>query len=77
MKRLAALLLVASLSVLSANAQRISPEENARQSEKAQKKQMKAMKKASKNQQKAMRKSAKAQQKALRKTHQQAAPRGR
>lgn len=76
MKRLMALMLLAFLSVLPAHAQkRISVEENARQSQKAQKKQQKAMKKAARKQQKAMRKSAKAQQKALKKTHQQAAPR--
>ena len=75
MKRLLAFLLLSFLTVLPVYAQRTSVEENARQSQKAQKRQMKAMKKASKKQQKAMHKSAKAQQKALRKTHQQAATR--
>ena len=75
MKRLLAFLLLSFLTVLPAYAQRTSVEENARQSQKAQKKQMKAMKKASKQQQKLMRKSVKAQQKALKKTHQQAVTR--
>ncbi len=76
MKQLLALILLAVMTVCPTYAQkRISPQENARQSQKAQKKQQKAMKKATKKQQKAMRKSAKAQQKALRKTHQRAASR--
>lgn len=74
MKRLVVFTLLAFFSVagsIPAHAQkRISVEENARQSQKVQKKQQKAMRKAAKKQQKAMRKSAKAQQKALKKAHQ-------
>jgi sensor domain CHASE-containing protein len=72
MKRLIVftLLLFLSIASIPTRAQRTSVEENARQSQKVQKQQQKAMKKASKKQQKAMKRSAKAQQKALRKAHQ-------
>jgi hypothetical protein len=75
MKQLLTVMLLAlvSLASIPAHAQRTSVEENARQSQKVQKQQQKAMKKASKKQQKAMKKSMKAQQTALRKTHQQGA----
>jgi hypothetical protein len=72
MKRLSALLLLAifSLSCLvPAYAQRMTPEENARQSQKAAKKQEKALKKANKRQQKAMKKAAKAERKANKKAN--------
>src|SRR5260370_39298057 len=67
MKRIAAFMLLVALSValsIPANAQRISPEENARQSRAAAKKQQKFLKKANKKQRKAMKKSEKAQRKA-------------
>ena len=72
MKRLAALVLLAILSmtfVLPASAQRISPQENARQSRKAIKKQQKLLRKSNKQQRKAMKKAAKAQRKATRKAN--------
>jgi hypothetical protein len=73
MKRIAAfMLLLASLGVagsIPAQAQRISPEENARQSRKAMKKQQKMLNKANKKQRKAMKKAAKAQRKATKKAN--------
>jgi sortase (surface protein transpeptidase) len=76
MKRILALTFLALLiatSIPSYAQKRITPEENARLSQKAQKKQLKAMKKAAKRQQKAMKKSAKGQQKALKNAHQRGA----
>jgi hypothetical protein len=48
---------------------RVSVEENARQSQRAQKNQQKAMKKAAKKQRKAMKKSTKAQRKAMKRAN--------
>jgi Tfp pilus assembly protein PilV len=62
MKRIAVFVLLVALSlagVIPLQAQRISPQENARRSQKAAKKQQKAYKKAVKKQQKANRKAAK------------------
>jgi septal ring factor EnvC (AmiA/AmiB activator) len=56
-------------ATMSAQAQRITPEENARRSSKASKKQQKNLKKANKKQQKAMKKSLKQQQKANKKAN--------
>ena len=72
MKRIAAFLLLVVLSIagsMPAQAQRISPQENARQSRKAIKKQQKMLNKMNKKQAKAMKKAAKAQRKAIRKTN--------
>jgi sensor domain CHASE-containing protein len=72
MKRIAAFMLLVVLSVagaISAQAQRISPEENARQSRKAIKKQQKMLNKANKKQRKAMKKYGKKQQKATKKAN--------
>jgi len=73
MKRIATfLLLLAALSAawsIPAQAQRISPEENARQSRKAIKKQQKMLNKANKKQAKAMKKYAKQQRKAAKKAN--------
>jgi hypothetical protein len=72
MKRIAALMLLAVLSLASsmpAQAQRISPQENARQSRKAIKKQQKMLNKANKKQAKAMKKAAKTQRKATKKAN--------
>lgn len=73
MKRLVVLMLLVLFAVagsVPARAQnRISVDENARQSQKAQKKQQKMMKKSAKNQQKAMKKSAKAQRKAVKRAN--------
>ena len=70
MKRIATfMLLLVALSAawsMPAQAQRISPQENARQSKKAIKKQQKMLNKANKKQRKAMKKAAKAQRKANR-----------
>jgi len=70
MKRIATfVLLLVALSAawsMPAQAQRISPQENARQSRKAIKKQQKMLNKANKKQRKAMKKAAKAQRKANR-----------
>jgi sensor domain CHASE-containing protein len=70
MKRIATfMLLLVALSAawsIPAQAQRISPQENARQSRKAIKKQQKMLNKANKKQRKAMKKAAKAQRKANR-----------
>jgi RecA/RadA recombinase len=72
MKRIAALMLLVVLSfaaVIPAQAQRISPEENARQSSKAAKKQQKMLRKANRKQRKAMKKYEKTQRKATRKAN--------
>jgi hypothetical protein len=72
MKRIAALLLLVAFSLagaIPAQAQRISPQENARRSSKAAKKQQKMLRKANKKQRKAMKKAAKAQRKANRKAN--------
>jgi RecA/RadA recombinase len=72
MKRIAALLLLVILSVAAAvpsQAQRISPEQNARQSRKEIKRHQKLLKKANKKQAKAMKKYAKQQRKATRKAN--------
>jgi hypothetical protein len=72
MKRIAALLLLVALSVagaMPAYAQRTSVEENARQSQKAAKRQQKASRKAAKNQRKAMKKYTKGQRKAVKKAN--------
>ena len=70
MKRIATfMLLLVALSAawsIPAQAQRISPQENARQSRKVMKKQQKMLNKANKKQRKAMKKAAKAQRKANR-----------
>ena len=73
MKRIAAFVLLVILSVagsIAAQAQRISPQENARQSQKANKRQQKMLKKANKKQAKAMKKAAKSQRKATKKANQ-------
>ena len=73
MKRIVTFMLL--LVVLSAawstpaQAQRISPQENARQSKKAIKKQQKMLNKANKKQAKAMKKAAKAQRKQMKKAN--------
>jgi len=68
MKRIAAfMLLLVALSFawsIPAQSKRISPQQNARHSSKAAKKQQKMLKKANKKQRKAMKKAAKAQRKA-------------
>jgi len=70
MKPLAGLLVLAVLStVIPAYAQRMTPEQNARQSQKDAKKQQKMLKKANKKQAKAMKKSEKAQRKANKKAN--------
>jgi hypothetical protein len=72
MKRIAAFGLLIILSIagsIPVQAQRISPEENARQSQKANKRQAKMLKKANKKQAKAMKKAAKSQRKATRKAN--------
>jgi uncharacterized protein HemX len=73
MKRVATfMLLLVALSAawsMPAFAQRISPQENARQSRKAAKKQQKMLNRANKRQQKAMKKYAKAQRKATKKAN--------
>ena len=72
MKRIAAFMLLVSLSLagaIPAQAQRISPQENARQSRKAAKKQQKFLNKANKKQRKAAKKAAKAQRKATKKAN--------
>jgi hypothetical protein len=66
MKRIAVLIFLIAFGVAGAapaSAQRISPEENARQSRKAAKKQQKMLKKANKKQQKAQKKALKNQSK--------------
>jgi hypothetical protein len=72
MKRIAAFMLLAALSVAGAlpvQAQRTSVEENARQSRRATKQQQKMLKKSAKKQRKAMKRSAKAQRKAIKKAN--------
>jgi hypothetical protein len=73
MKRIVTfMLLLVALSAawsLPAQAQRISPQENARQSKKAIKKQQKMLNKANKKQRKAMKKAGKKQRKANRKAN--------
>ena len=72
MKRIAAFLLLAVLSLVAAipaNAQRISPQENARRSRKEIKHQQKMLNKANKKQNKAMKKAAKAQRKATKRAN--------
>ena len=72
MKRIAAFLLLVVLSFagsIPVQAQRISPEENARQSRKAIKKQQKMLNKANKKQSKAAKKYAKQQRKATKKAN--------
>jgi hypothetical protein len=70
MRPFGGLLLLAILSiVIPASAQRMTPEQNARQSQKAAKKQQEMLKKANKKQQKAMKKAEKAQRKANKKAN--------
>ena len=72
MKRIAAFLLLAVLSLVAAipaNAQRISPAENARRSRKDIKHQQKMLNKANKKQRKAMKKAEKAQRKQTKKAN--------
>jgi len=72
MKRIAAFLLMVVLSLagsIPVQAQRISPQENARESRKAIKKQQKMLNKANKKQAKAMKKYAKQQRKAAKKAN--------
>jgi hypothetical protein len=72
MKRIAAFILLVAFSLAGAipvQAQRISPEENARRSSKEARKQQKMLNKANKKQRKAMKKAAKAQRKATRKAN--------
>ncbi|MFZ0796160.1 MAG: hypothetical protein WCA13_03810 [Terriglobales bacterium] len=73
MKRIAFMLLVALSFVCAVpvQAQRMTPEQNARQSRKAAKKQQKFLNKANKKQRKAMKKYEKAQRKATRKANKQ------
>jgi len=75
MKRFTVLTLLVALGVawsIPAKAQRMSVEENARQSRKAEKKQRKMNRKAAKKQQKAMKKYEKAQRKADKKANHRA-----
>ncbi|HEY6303780.1 MAG TPA: hypothetical protein VIX14_12010 [Terriglobales bacterium] len=72
MKRIAAFMLLVVLSIagsMPTHAQRISPEQNARQSRKAIKKQQKMLNKANKKQRKAMKKAAKTQRKATKRAN--------
>jgi len=72
MKRVAAFVLLALFSLtclVPAHAQRLTPEQNARQSKKAGKKQQKMLKKSAKQQRKAMKRSTKAQRKATKKAN--------
>jgi len=72
MKRIAAFLLLVALSVagaMPAYAQRTSVDENARQSQKAAKRQQKASRKSAKNQRKALKKYTKGQRKAVKKAN--------
>ncbi len=74
MKRIAAFMLLIALSFACAipvQAQLISPQENARRSRKAAKKQQKMLNKANKKQRKAMKKYEKAQRKAMKKANRQ------
>ncbi|MGA2966454.1 MAG: hypothetical protein ABSD64_09590 [Terriglobales bacterium] len=72
MKRIAAFLLLAALSFagsMPVQAQRVSPQQNARRSQKAVKKQQKMLKKANKKQRKAMKTAMKRQRKATKKAN--------
>jgi uncharacterized protein HemX len=72
MKRIAALLLLAVLSLavaVPASAQRISPQENARRSRKEIKQHQKMLNKANKKQRKALKKAQKAQRKQMKKAN--------
>lgn len=72
MKQIAAFILLVALSVagtIPAYAQRSTVDENARQSQKAAKRQQKASKKAAKQQRKAMKKYTKGQHKAVKKAN--------
>jgi hypothetical protein len=72
MKRIPAFLLLAALSfaaAVPAQAQRISPEQNQRESQKEIKKQQKMLKKANKKQAKAAKKAEKKQKKAMKKAN--------
>ena len=72
MKRIAALMLLVFFTVAVAMpvpAQRISPEENARQSRKEIKRHQKMLNKANKKQRRAMKKSAKQQRKSIKKAN--------
>jgi hypothetical protein len=74
MKRIAAFMLLVVLSIAGTTplqAQRISPQENARRSQKAAKKQNKMLKKNNKKQQKVMKKNLKRQRKATKKANRQ------
>jgi uncharacterized protein HemX len=74
MKRIPAFLLLVVLSLagsIPVYAQRMTPEENARQSRKAARKQQKYLKKANKKQRKAMKKYEKSQRKATNKANKQ------
>jgi hypothetical protein len=71
MKRIAALILLAVLALTGTmQAQRISPQENARRSRNDAKKQQKALNKSNKKQAKAMKKYGKQQRKATKKANQ-------
>jgi hypothetical protein len=70
MKRIAAFILLAALALTGAmQAQRISPEQNARQSRKADKKQQKFLNKSNKKQRKAMKEYEKQERKATKKAN--------
>jgi len=72
MKRLAALVLLAIFTftwTVQASAKRLTPEQNARQSNRAAKQQRRMLKKADKRQRKAMKRSLRAQRKATRKAN--------
>jgi hypothetical protein len=72
MKRIAVFMLLVALSVagsMPVQAQRMTPQQNARQSRKAAKKQQKMLNKANKKQRKAMKKYEKSQRKATRKAN--------
>jgi hypothetical protein len=74
MKRIAVFMLLVALSFAGAipvYAQRMSVEQNARQSQKAARKQQKMLKKANKKQQKAMKKYERSQRKATKKANKQ------
>jgi uncharacterized protein HemX len=74
MKRIAAFVLLLALSLagsIPVHAQRMTPEQNARQSRKAAKKQQKFLNKANKKQRKAMKKYEKAQRKATKRANKQ------
>ncbi len=72
MKRIAAFMLLVLLSftcLVPAHAQRLTPEQNARQSKKAGKKQQKMLKKSAKQQRKAMKRAEKSSRKATKKAN--------